>query len=201
MTLYESFPDRIVVNGTEYRLTLYFDRVLRYLDLVRDSSVSAEDAAEVGYSWLVGSPKNVPPAVRSQVIQRIFKEIVRPSKRQLRKRKKTVRAVDFTIDAAEIYASFMRDYRIDLVEEQGQMHWCRFIALFEGLSDDTPIKQIMRIRTEELPTLNKHNAAQIQRLTELKALYALPQEVQSPEEQSDAWGGLFNVLLKKAEVN
>lgn len=199
MTLYESFPDRIVVNGTEYRLTLYFDRVLRYLDLVRDSSVSAEDAAEVGYSWLVGSPKNVPPAVKSQVIQRIFEEIVRPPKRQLRKRKKTVRAVDFTIDAAEIYASFMRDYRIDLVEEQGQMHWCRFIALFEGLSDDTPIKQIMRIRAEELPTLNKHNAAQIQRLTELKALYALPQEAQSPEEQSDAWGGLFDVLMAKAQ--
>ncbi len=199
MTLYESFPDRIVVNGAEFRLTLYFDRVLRYLDLVRDSSVSAEDAAEVGYSWLVSSPKNAPAEVRSEVIQRIFGEIVHPPKRQLRKKKKTVRAVDFTIDAAEIYASFMRDYGIDLIEEQGKMHWCRFIALFDGLSDDTPVKQIMRIRTEELPTLNKHNAAQIQRLTELKALYALPQEAQSPEEQSDAWGGLFDVLMAKAQ--
>lgn len=198
MKLYEPFPDRISVNGTEYRLTLYFDRVLRYIDLLEESPA---DAAEVGYSWLVSSPKNAAPEVKSEVLDRIQRDILFPPKRRLAGRKRNARVVDFTFDAAEVYASFMRDYHIDLIEEQERMHWCRFIALFQGLSEDTPIRQIMRIRTEDLPAPTKSNAAQIQRMAELKALYALPQEKQSAEEQSDMWGGLFDMLMAKAENN
>lgn len=195
MRLYEDFPDRITVGSVECRLTLYFDRVLHFLELLQEDD---PDAIEVGYSWLVRFPKNPPYAVKSEVVQRIFSEIVHPPKKQLHSKKKTARPLDFGIDAAEIYSSFMRDYGIDLIQERGRMHWCRFIALFEGLSDDTPIKQIMRIRTQELPRPNKHNAEQIQRLMELKTLYALP-EKQTAQEQTDTWGGLFDMLLKKAE--
>ncbi len=197
MRLYEGFPDRITVGSVECRLTLYFDRVLRLLELFESDD---PDAVEVGYAWLVSFPKNPLPEFKAEVIQRIFKELVHPPKRQIKGRKKPPRAVDFGIDAAEIYSSFMRDYGIDLIEEQGRMHWCKFLVLFEGLSEDTPIKQIMRIRTQELPAPNKRNREQIQRLMELKALYALP-EKQTEQEQADAWGGLFDVLLKKAEVN
>ena len=199
MRLYEHFPDRINVNGREYRLTLFYDRVLRYLEMAGDKETTPEDIAEVGYEWLVARPKRVPLSVKSEVLERILREIIIPPRRQLRKKKKTQRSVDFSIDAAEIYSSFQRDYGIDLEKEQGRMHWCRFIALFEGLSEETPIKQIMRIRTQEIPAPTKHNAEQIARLNELKALYALPVE-QSEQEQADAWGGLFEVMLRKAEV-
>ena len=191
MRLYEGFPERITVGSIECRLTLYFDRVLRLLD---------PDAVEVGYSWLVSFPKNPPDEFKAETVQRIFKELVHPPKRQLKSRKKPPRVVDFSIDAAEIYSSFMRDYGIDLIEEQGKMHWCKFVALFDGLSEDTPIKQIIRIRTQEVPAPNKRNQKQIQRLMELKTLYALP-AIQTEQEQADAWDGLFDMLLKKAEVN
>ena len=196
MKLYEPFPDKIEVGGRVYPLTLYFDRVLRFYDLLESEDYSPEEKTQAGFSWLVVCAKSPPAAVQAEVLNRIISDIVAPKSRT--SGKKQQRAVDFSFDAAEIYASFRQDYGIDLIQQQWKMHWCAFIALFNGLSDDTPIKRIMRIRTEEIPQLNRHNAKQIQRLTELKALYALPVKG-GDNSGGDGWSGLFDLLLKKAE--
>lgn len=200
MKLYEKFPESIVVDGVVYKLRIYFDRVLRYMDASLGEELTADELADVGFEWLVASPKNVSVEVKSRVLERIFKEIIAPPRRRLRNGKKPKRAVDFTIDAAEIYASFMRDYGIDLDKQRGKMHWCAFMALFEGLSEDTPIKRIMDIRVREIPAPDRHNAEEIRRLTELKTLYALPEE-QGSSECQDTWNALFDVMLKKANCS
>ena len=196
MKLYEPFPDKIEVGGRVYPLTLYFDRVLRFYDLLNSEDYSPEEITQAGFSWLVSCGKNPPFSVQAEVLNRIISDIVAP--KSMTSGKKQQRAVDFSFDAAEFYASFRQDYGIDLIQQQGKMHWCAFIALFNGLSDNTPIKRIMRIRSEEIPPLNRHNAKQIQRLTELKALYALPNKGANSG-GGDGWGGLFDLLLKKAE--
>lgn len=197
MKLYEKFPDSIAVDGVVYKLRLYFDRVLRYMDASLGEELTTEELADVGFEWLVASPKNVPLQVKEQVLERIFSEIITPPRRRLQNGKKPKKAVDFTVDAAEIYASFMRDYGIDLDKQRGKMHWCAFIALFQGLSEDTPIKSIMDIRVRDIPAPDKHNAEEIRRLTELKTLYALPEE-QSASECQNSWNALFDMMLKKA---
>lgn len=80
---------------------------------------------------------------------------------------------DFEEDGEYIYASFMQDYGIDLVDMQGKLPWQRFIALFQGLSDNTKIKEVMRIRGMEIPEPTKTNRKEIQNLMELKTYYAL----------------------------
>lgn len=52
--------------------------------------------------------------------------------------------VDYIEDGEYIVASFMQDYGIDLTA--CDMHWHLFKALFNGLRDDTKIKQIMSMR-------------------------------------------------------
>ena len=196
MKLYEPFPDKIEVGGRVFLLTLFFDRVLRFYELLESEEYSPEEKTAAGFAWLVDCGKTPSAAVQAEVVNHIISDIVAPKSRT--SGRKQQRAVDFSFDAAEIYASFMQDYGIDLIQQQGKMHWCAFIALFNGLSDDTPIRRIMRIRTEEIPQLNRHNAKQIQRLTELKALYALPNKGANSG-GGDGWGGLFDLLLKKAE--
>lgn len=49
-------------------------------------------------------------------------------------------------DSDYIYASFLQDYRIDLFEKRGKMHWLAFKALLSGLRDDTKFKQVLQIR-------------------------------------------------------
>ena len=43
MRLYEPFPDRITVEGQEFRLTLWFDRVLRFYDVLDDPELTPEE--------------------------------------------------------------------------------------------------------------------------------------------------------------
>lgn len=199
MKLYEPFPNSIIVDGTEYSLTLFFDRVIRYMELSESEELLPEDIIAAGYAWLVEAPRRVPLDTQMKVIDRLFEEIIVVKRRSLSSDKKPPRAVDFTFDAREIYASFMRDYGIDLVEEQGKMHWCKFLALFDGLSDDTPIKRIMSIRTRDIPAPTKHNAKEIEQLTRLKTLYALPAKKQDETAAEAAWGGLFDALLAQAK--
>lgn len=198
MRLYEPFPDSIEVDGREYSLTLFFDRVLRYIELTERDDMTPEDLFSTGYAWLVSSPQRADIETKTAVMERLVSEMIAPSRRRLSTKKKQPRAVDFNFDAAEIYSSFMRDYGIDLVNEQGRMHWCKFLTLFEGLSDDTPIKRIMRIRVQEIPPPNKHNAEEIRRLGELKALYALPANKSDEQDSRSAWDDIFNAMVLRA---
>lgn len=65
MKLYEPFPDRITVEGQEFRLTLWFDRVLRFYDVLDDPDLTPEEKTEAGFSWLVDCRKAPPPEVQS----------------------------------------------------------------------------------------------------------------------------------------
>lgn len=56
--------------------------------------------------------------------------------------------VDYILDGEYIYASFMYDYGIDLIDIE-YLHWHKFKALFCSLSESSKIKNIMSIRGYE----------------------------------------------------
>lgn len=87
---------------------------------------------------------------------------------------KDERTYDFKHDARYIYSSFLKDYQMDLYDFHNKLHWEVFLALFEGLSDDTKIKQIIGIRTRELPT-GKGSEKEREELLRLKNIYKLPE--------------------------
>ena len=198
MKLYEPFPDRIAVDGQEYRLTLWFDRVLRFYDVLDDPDLTPEEKTEAGFAWLVDCRKSPPVEVQNRVLQQLMSEVISPPQRRLSTQKQPRKCVDFSFDAEEIYSSFRQTYGIDLIKKYGRLHWCAFLAMFHGLPENTPIKQIMRIRFEDIPAPNKHNAEHIRRLTELKTLYALPTK-DAAQKQNGGWDGLFNMLLAQAK--
>ena len=88
--------------------------------------------------------------------------------------KKEERTYDFKHDARYIYSSFLKDYQMDLYDFHDKLHWDIFLALFEGLSEDTRIKQIMGIRTRELPS-GKGTEKEREELLRLKNIYKLPE--------------------------
>lgn len=199
MKLYEPHQTTVEVGGKMFALEPTFDRVVRFLELCERDDLNSEDIIEIAYSWLVKHPKKVDYPTKCAVVEKIKAEIINPPKRHILNNSAPKKCVDFSFDAADIYASFMLDYRIDLIEEIGKMHWSKFIALFDGLSADTPIKRIMHIRSEQIPPLkpNQSNLKYIQQLMELKALYALP-EKQNPQEVQNAWGEIFDILYEQA---
>ena len=167
--LYKALPRRI----RNYKLDLSFSNVLRYMDLCENKDgLTDDDIIDISFEWFVGT-KKVTQDTKIEILNEIFSEYINPPRRKLKNNSINQAVVDFNIDSGYIYASFMQAYGIDLYDNP-ELHWCKFIALFEGLPEDCIIKQIMHIRAQEIPKPTKYNAEEIQRITELKTLYALP---------------------------
>ena len=99
---------------------------------------------------------------------------------------KQERVFDWNVDVELVYAAFMQVYRIDLLNEE--MHWWKFLALFNGLPDGTKLSQIIEIRGKDIP--KNADAKYKARLTELKERFALDVE-ELHERQANAADNFF----------
>lgn len=196
--LYEPLPEKIEYGGRTYRLDLSCKTVLRYMHLCDNpEGLTAEEVAEIGFDWLVKSGKKLVLHDKTEILSAIITRYISPPRRKLNN-EQPLSVVDFDYDSGYIYASFMQTYGVDLYACAGALHWCKFIALFEGLPDDSVIKQIMRVRARPIPVPTKHNREEIQQLTELKALYALPLKAADEKTVNDGWNKLFDTLERQA---
>lgn len=89
----------------------------------------------------------------------------------------TARVVSFTEDADLIYAAFLAQYGIDLTTVS--LHWWKFRALFNGLTDKHKICEIMGYRALDISKIKDRE--QRARYRRLKEIYKLP-DTRSVEE-------------------
>lgn len=75
-----------------------------------------------------------------------------PTKQQ--RRMKKVRLFDWRYDAVRVISDFEREYHIDLTDPKTDMHWWRFMSLFDGLSDTSQTMEAIRIRAVDLDDKN-----------------------------------------------
>lgn len=95
------------------------------------------------------------------------------------------RYLDMIIDAPYIVASFQQAYGIDLTS--CDMHWHRFLALLDGIPDDTKLAKIMGYRGyNPADDKRKHNEF----MQEQRTRWALP----ALEDEDDEMGGFGAVL-------
>lgn len=166
----------IVTNRGKIVVNPAFDTVLEIQKLYREDSLTDYEKAEQALRMLVRNKWNLrlyTPPEKVKLLKEIWKRYIETKKRPQIK-KNPLPVLDFEEDGDYIYASFMQDYHIDLIDEQGRLPWKKFLYLFNGLSSDTKIKQVMQIRSMEVPRYNGKNAKQIQQINELKSYYALP---------------------------
>lgn len=153
-----------------------FDVVLEIQKLYKEEGLTDYEKTGQAIYMLVKNRWNLRlfgPAEKSRLLEEIYRKFIAVKQRP-KIRQSPFPILDFEEDGDYIYASFMQDYGIDLIEEQGRLPWKKFLYLFNGLSADTKIKQVMRIREMEVPKFNGKNAKQIQEINELKSYYALP---------------------------
>ena len=79
------------------------------------------------------------------------------------------RAFDFDQDANLIYAAFYAAYGISLTTVEF-LHWWEFMALLEGLPENTLLKRIMYYRTVDINELSKAERKHVKRMKQLFAL-------------------------------
>ena len=193
---YHRLESIYVFKGKKLKLDISFDNVLQTFEIKKEEEFSDVDKIEITLKMLVtnySKLKNLTIIEKGELLTKIYNNfIIGESKNTDRK---DPRVVDFKQDANYIYASFLSCYGIDLYDVRGILHWKKFVSLFQGLTNDTKIKEIMEIRGRKLRKPTKYNQEEIQNLRELKAYYAIGD---IEENYQDGLSGLFNSLERMA---
>lgn len=92
----------------------------------------------------------------------------------------------YEFDDNYIYSAFLQQYNIDL--QDSNLHWWKFKALFDGLSKDTKIVEIMGYRAIDLRTIK--DKEERKRIKKLKELYKLP-DMRTREQKEADFGRAF----------
>ena len=197
--LYQALPDSIEYRGHLYALNLSFDRVLACLDIRSDPQVPDEQRAELIARALGLRARNLTLRDKAVIVEAVFREYIwMGAKGESSSNAGAVKAFDFKIDAGLIYAAFRQAYGIDLLEYQGRLHWWQFYSLFQGLPKGTKIREVMQIRSCDIPAPTKYNQAEIRNLHALKQLYALPGAI-SGDSYAQGLVSLWDTLERQAK--
>lgn len=177
---FNPLPVSVVWRGKRWPLSPAFDNVLNMYKQTEDGELTPEERLDVMLYYLIDGDCPRDPGL----LQAALTAIIPPQKRK----GSDERAFDYIQDAPYIYAAFRQAYGIDLIAEQGKMHWWKFYALLCGLPQNTRFAEIVQLRQRPLPKPTKHNARERAELLRLKALYRL--DVTEAERQHRLYQGL-----------
>lgn len=172
-------PTSLRVNGKRYKINPDF-RIFAKMEA--DAHKDRIDCVKVLKRFYRG---NIPADVDAAVEKMIW--FYQCGKNQDQKTTaKTEQRIgyDFEQDETELYQSFMRDYGIDL--NAAKLHWWQFCKLCAGLSDDTPFKRLIYIRTVDTSKLPKEQRAAIMKAREQCRLEFDTQQPQTVEDYEAA---------------
>ncbi len=91
------------------------------------------------------------------------------------------RIFDYEEDGQYIYSAFLSQYRIDL-QEIAYLHWWKFKALFESLSEDNEIVKIMQYRAMDLSKIKDKEQKKFYK--KMQKLYALKEKISEADQEA-----------------
>lgn len=183
-TLNYPIEDKIEINGKSYAVNMSFDNVMRFFDMTNDDELSDADKVEIGVKMFLGASFSCPFEDLEAIYNHFCTSLFLPKESNIQldrlgnpmptkgeEEEEIVLCLKHDVEA--VYASFIQAYNIDLIEQQGKLHWLKFKALLDGLPEDTALMRIIDIRTRDLPS-GKGSEKARQELMKLKKQYALP---------------------------
>lgn len=184
MSLAFGINSEVTMDGKEYLLDLDFTTVLKMFEMFRDDDLN-EGYKFAGVLMGVGNlsedeindlTDDEKIKLYSLISERISASSTRRTEPERDLAGNVLTAVNKEVyslveDASYIFASFYKDYKIDLIDMQGSLHWDKFNALLISLSDDTKFKKVIEIR--QMEETKEMTSDQKEELRKAKKAYAL----------------------------
>lgn len=176
--------DTVEIDGVTYELDMSFDNIIRLIDMLNDEELDDVTQIETGLNMLLGVELDYDIGKKAELFQAIFEQAVAQGAKADQPvdlegnpmpENEEEEVYSLKQDAEYIFASFYQDYGIDLHEQMGKLHWAKFKALLSGLRADTQFKEILNIRTMELPS-GKGSNKEREKVRKLKETYKLKKE-------------------------
>ncbi len=182
--LTKELPDYIMVKGEKCPIKTDFKVWLRFSEIVGSSELDAEKLVEI-FKLLF---EKLPPDM-IEALKAIF-EFYSHTDEETKKEKEHKKIFDFEYDADLIFSSFMQQYKIDLSE--ASMHWWKFKALFQSLSEDTKFMEVIKYRSIKLSDIKDKKQRKF--YAKMKAAHKLPDtrsEAQKERDLTAAFESMF----------
>lgn len=148
--LVNPLPKSVEISGQKYEINTDYRVGFRLEEIMRSSLPGETKLLKILQAYYPVIPSDVQEALNKALwfyqcgdVQQEKKDNKRERYRSMRQ--KNVVAYSFCQDAPYLYAAFLEQYHIDLCDIE-YMHWWKFCAMFESLSDDTQMSKIMYYR-------------------------------------------------------
>lgn len=174
---YEELPNTVNVKGENIKVITDFREYIRLLDMLKDQELDALQKFAIIQQYflddIVADEEAISALSCFITMNTNCVEVAETGDcgRQQEKPKKNL--FSYSIDYPYILSGFLRDYGIDLIDIK-YMHWWKFRMLFDGLSDDTEIKQRIMYRSVDL--------SEIKDKEERKRIKKIQKSIQLPSE-------------------
>lgn len=185
-SLFYKLDDRYKIDGKEYNVNASFDNILRLLDLIDDKTLLPAHRVVIALKMLIDDElEGYTFEEKAKIVREIMEDYVHAEDELVKKigpeldimgnpmkTRQAKSSFSFKYDAKWIYGSFWSEYQIDLFEQHGKLHWYKFKALFDCLSENSKIAQIISIRTWNPNDDEKHDS----KMRRLQSRFRLPDE-------------------------
>lgn len=177
---YEEYPKVLEVHGEFYPIITDFREYIRLLDMLK-----CKELNEIQRIMILGEYFLTDISIDQETIHALTgfvtmdlkeKENNSDSEEEGEWQEETEKKnlFSYEIDYPYILSGFLRDYGIDL-ETVEYLHWWKFRMLFDGLSDDTEIKQRIMYRGINLSDIKDRD--------ERKRILKIQRSIQLPAEE------------------
>lgn len=176
---YEKFPESVEVDGKAVRVITDFREYIRLLDMLKDSELEIHEKI-----WLIsqyflddirindGAVSALTRFVNMKDLETDQEEVEKDGEGE-EEELSSQSLFSYSADYPYILSGFLRDYGIDLNTVK-YLHWWKFRMLFDGLSEDTEIKQRIMYRSIDLSTIKDKDERK--RIARIQHRIRLPKE-------------------------
>lgn len=156
------FPEFVMINGERFAIHADFRNILRIFAMMKDANISDLKKIYKLREWFFASDK---PVESSEMIQ-VFGEFINPEKTANHNQNgnnpdtsdiKAERQFCYDFDGEEIYASFLSEYKIDLVSCEF-LHWYQFKIMLFNLSEASAFKKKIALRFLDLNRISREES-------------------------------------------
>ena len=165
-------PESVSINGREYPINCDFRTGIKFEKIIRSNDTEEKKYKKMLLLYYPKVPVDIVTAVEKVMwFYRCGEEIEEEddTRQRYKRRNRNEPACVIEQDAPYIYAAFLEQYGIDLIKVQN-MHWWKFMALFESIGDHTKMCKIMYYRKASTSGMPKEKRAFI---NEMKKLYRI----------------------------
>lgn len=198
-------PDNVEIEGREYEINSDFRTSILFEMLMMDDDVDTDTKMMQAVELYFGeypSGENIADVLkaimwfyqcgRTDKERTVDKPVRRPGENddadhdELVEENKDEKVYSYDYDDEYIYAAFLEQYGVDLVDVP-YLHWWKFRAMFKGLNSDCQFVKIMGYRATRITkNMSKTEKEYLRKMKKIHALPASEKEMQEHNTLADA---------------